>query len=147
MIRPLPLLAIALVSSAPVAASARRAPEPAPRAVVERFLADYAAERLEPMQSYIAASAEMRVHFASSGPMVLDAPHATAYLRSVFAQYATIALSEVTLTPAADGRTVFVEAKATYTDHAGASHSVGSVWAIEVVHGKIVRSRTYTIPA
>ncbi|MEO7937250.1 MAG: nuclear transport factor 2 family protein [Burkholderiaceae bacterium] len=118
-----------------------------PKVVVERFLADYAAERIAPMADYIAPDAVMRVPFSPTGPATLSAAQATAYLQSVFAQYQSIVLSDVAVTPAADGRTVFVEAQATYTNHAGETHRVGSIWAIEVVRGKIVRSRTYTVPA
>lgn len=139
-----PLVVLALAFSAPAAAVSA---DQEPTAVVARFLADYAAERIAPMTAYIGRDATMLVPFSPTGPMTLTAAQATAYLQSVFAQYASIALTDVTLTPAADGRTVFVEAKATYTTRAGAAHSVGSIWAIEVVDGKIVRSRTYTVPA
>jgi ketosteroid isomerase-like protein len=135
------LLGSLLVANAPAVEA--KAPTAAPRAVVERFLADYAAERADAMQSYIAADAQMRTPFAPTGPVVLDTAQAMAYLRSVFARYAAITFSDVVLTPAADGRTVFFEGKATYTDRAGVSHSVGNIWAIEVVGGKIVRSRIY----
>ena len=129
----------------PAATAARFA---SPAQIAKRFVADFAAQRAAPMAGYVADDADMTVPFTPAGPQVLHGRAQTdAYFNGLFAKYAKIELSGVTITPAADGQTVFVEALARYTAADGASHQVGNVWVIVVKRGKIVRSRTYSIPA
>ena len=140
------VLANPLTVSAP--AVARAAPAAGPAQIAARFVADFAAQRAAPIAAYTARDAAMIVLFTPSGPQTLRGRDATtAYFTALFAKYARIDLTGVTITPSADGRTVFVEALARYTDRAGASHEVGNVWVMEVRRGSIVASRSYAIPA
>ena len=118
-----------------------------PAQVAARFVADFAAQRAAPMADYVARDANMTVPLTPAGPQVLRGRAQTSgYFSQLFAKYARIELSGVTITPAADGQTVFVEALARYTTAAGASHRVGNVWAMVVKRGQIVGSRSYSIP-
>ena len=130
----------------PVAASKLHYATPAQ--VAARFVADFAAQRAAPMADYVAVDADMTVPFTPAGPQVLHGRAQTnAYFTYLFGKYASIELSGVIITPAADGQTVFVEALARYTTAAGQSHQVGNVWSIVVKRGQIVNSRSYSIPA
>ena len=147
------VLLVALICASAVAAPlparrlASRALYASPAQVAARFVADFAAQRAAPMAVYVAQDADMTVPFTPAGPQVLHGRAQTnAYFSGLFAKYARIELSGVTITPAADGQTVFVEALARYTTAAGASHQVGNVWAIVVKRGQITGSRSYSIP-
>ena len=147
------LIAAALILPPSEAATARPAAVSkvhyaTPAQVAARFVADFSARHAASMAAYVAEDAAMTVPFTSNGPQVLRGRAQTsAYFTDLFGNYAKIELSGVTITPAADGRTVFVEALARYTTAAGAAHQVGNVWAIVVRHGLIVSSRSYAIPA
>ena len=118
-----------------------------PVQVAARFVADFAAQRAAPMADYVAQDADMTVPFTPAGPQVLHGRAQTSgYFTQLFAKYAKIELSGVTITPAADGQTVFVEALARYTTAGGVSHRVGNVWVMRVRRGLIVGSRSYSIP-
>ena len=118
-----------------------------PVQVAARFVADFAAQRVAPMTDYVAKDADMTVPFSPAGPQVLRGRAQTSgYFTQLFAKYVKIELSGVTITPAADGQTVFVEALARYTTAGGVSHRVGNVWVITVQRGLIIGSRSYSIP-
>ena len=141
------LCASAVAAPLPARPAATRALYASPAQVAARFVADFAAQRAAPMADYVAPDADMTVPFTPAGPQVLRGRgQSNAYFTEMFAKYARIELSGVTITPAADGQTVFVEALARYTTAAGASHQVGNVWAIVVKRGMITGSRSYSIP-
>ena len=141
------VLAVPLASALPARPAPTRSHFAAPAQVAARFVADFAAMRADAMGDYVAADADMAVPFTPAGPQVLHGrAQIGAYFNGLFAKYAKIELSGVTITPAADGQTVFVEGLARYTTAAGVSHQVGNVWAIVVRRGSIIRSRSYSIP-
>lgn len=135
------VLAALLLAATPGAAA------PAPETVVRQFLADYAAMRLEAIVAQSAPDTVMAMPFAPGGAVQVQGQAAiAAYLGQVFGKYRSIALRDVMVTPAADGRDVTVEAVADFTATDGARHSVGYVWIIRVVAGRITRSRNYLMP-
>ena len=141
------LLATAPGASLTARPNAVRAHYATPAQVAARFVADFAAQRAAPMADYVALQADMTVPFTPAGPQVLHGrAQSSAYFATLFAKYTRIELPGVTITPAADGQTVFVEALARYTTAAGASHQVGNVWVMVVKRGQITGSRSYAIP-
>ncbi|MEY2882761.1 MAG: hypothetical protein RL490_485 [Pseudomonadota bacterium] len=128
-----------------IASPALAAPGPEP--VVRRFLADYQAMRLDAILAASAPDTVMAMPYAPGGRLQLQGAAAIGgYLKQVFAQYRSIVLHDVVLTLAANGADVTVEAIADFTTPAGVRHSVGYVWILTVVGGRITSSRAYLMP-
>jgi ketosteroid isomerase-like protein len=115
--------------------------------LAKRFINDFQTERVKSISDYLAPDAIMTMPFTSDGPVMLRGRGQTeAYLRSVCDRYRIIRILKPVYTPAADGRTVFAEARGLFEANDGKRHEVGYVWAITVVGGRIKSSRTYTVP-
>ena len=133
-------LAILLALGGPAAA---RSPE----ATVRQFLADYQAMNLAALTAGSGDDTVMAMPFARGGAQRLTGRAAiAAYLGGVFAKYRRIALNDIVVTPAANGRDVTVEAVAAFTTTAAITHRVGYVWILTVVDDRIVASRNYLVP-
>jgi ketosteroid isomerase-like protein len=110
-------------------------------ALVDRLLSDFAAERLQSIESYVADDAVMAT------PMrLVGKPQIAAYFTQIFDRYDAITLADIVKTRSSDGRSIVVEATGTYRTPAGESHSVAYVWIVTTRGGKLVSSRNYTIP-
>ena len=133
------LAALLFFAAAPVTA------RPA-EAVVRDFLAGYQAQDLPAIVALSDPAVTMALPFAPGAPTLAGRDAAAAYLADVFGKYRRIVLSDVLLTPAADGRTVTVEAIAAFETPTGARHRVGYVWLITVDHDRIVTARNYLLP-
>jgi ketosteroid isomerase-like protein len=115
-------------------------------AVVRDFLTAYAAQDLAAVTALADPAVTMALPFAPGGPVLRGREAARAYLGDVFGKYRSIVLSDVVMTPAADGRTVTVEAIAAFETHAGERHRVGYVWLITVEREHIIAARNYLLP-
>lgn len=115
-------------------------------AVVRDFLAAYARQDLSRIVALPDPAVTMTLPFAPGAPMLTGRDACAAYLADVFGKYRRITLSAVQLTPAADRRTVTVEAVAAFETPAGERHRVGYVWLITATGGRIVTARNYLVP-
>jgi ketosteroid isomerase-like protein len=116
-------------------------------ALVDRLLSDFAAERLQSIESYVADDAVMVTQLPMATPMrLVGKPQIAAYFTQIFDRYDAITLADIVKTRSSDGRSIVVEATGTYRTPAGESHSVAYVWIVTTRGGKLVSSRNYTIP-
>lgn len=135
------LVMAGLIATFPVSAIAQPA-----EAVVRHFLDDYQAKNLAGIVAASDPAVTMALPFAPGAPVLHGRDAAAAYLDDVFRKYRTISLGDVVLTPAADRRTVTVEAVATFETPSGEPHQVGYVWVMTVANSRIVSARNYILP-
>jgi ketosteroid isomerase-like protein len=119
-----------------------------PAQTVQRLLNAFAARDVQALVDGSTDTAVLSMPYALEGPKRLEGrAQLTGYFQAVFARYRAISFQDVRLTPAADGKTVFVEAKATYEALDGSQHRMGYVWAVVVEQGRVASSRNYILPA
>ena len=146
MFRPLSMLVEATLALSPVAALASPM-STTPAHLVDRLLSDFAAENLSSIERYTASDVTMLTQLPMEQPIRWTGrAQIAAYFRTVFERYDSITSSHVIKTPAADGRTIVVEANGTYRTAQVETHTVGYVWFVRTSHDKIAAYRNYTFP-
>ncbi len=141
--KPILFAALSLVLT-PVPANAAAA---SASSLVDRLLSDFAAERLQSNESYMADDAVMVTQLPMAAPIrLVGKAQVAAYFAQIFDRYDAITLGNIAKTRSSDGQSIVVEATGTYRTPAGESHSVAYVWVVTTRDGKLVASRNYTIP-